>query len=612
MTVVTKLAPDLTAQVTAEVLIGADHAEPLAASLSALPVKRALFAVDSYFRDGWDDLLEVVPEPSALLHTHATLLLKPDAVAGRRLEAALDWLLEQGALVVAAERIRLDRHSTRAMWWYQWNVATRERRELADALVTAGESLLLVARLPDAPTPATLRLSNLKGPADPAKREPWQLRQRLDNDNFLINFVHTADEPADLIREFGILLDGPDRRRLFGEILAGGDQEQKARGIIEDLYRRQDAHDLSFAAAQERRQRNASHGPWDEIVIGTTLMTASVPDKTPLLTGVSTAQWEHRHALEVRPLSYDRTVPYGFVHKSGTTEVLVTDHTRVDAQTVVMAGELPAAHRYFSDLPPSKRLDLIPVLELCRQGCYVLAHGYYGAPDGERFILRELSGTLRPEAPGVSKVRVEVTVARAFQRDGRTAGLALDYKVTTVTGEELATAKSSLSWLNEETWAGIRAEGRAGHGLGEQIGAPDRTGPFPTPRVVGRTAEANVLLADTVFHRGVMTARLAPDLGNQAMFEHPQDHIPGMVLVEAARQAALWALSRHLVVPANRLMVTGLDTRFHLIGELDLATRCTATVTFNRSGRSTVRVTFAQAGVEIGAATIEVGRKEQP
>ena len=214
VTVVAKLAPGLAAEATPEVLIGADHAEPLAASLSALPVKRALFAVDSYFRDGWDDLLEVVPEPSALLHTHATLLLKPDAVAGRRLEAALDWLLEQGALVVAAERIRLDRHTTRAMWWYQWNVATRERRELADALVTAGESLLLVARLPDAPTPATLRLSNLKGPADPAKREPWQLRQRLDNDNFLINFVHTADEPADLVREFGILLDGPDRRRL--------------------------------------------------------------------------------------------------------------------------------------------------------------------------------------------------------------------------------------------------------------------------------------------------------------------------------------------------------------------------------------------------------------
>jgi hypothetical protein len=612
VTVVAKLAHGLTAEAAPEVLIGADHAEPLAASLSALPVKRALFAVDSYFRDGWDDLLEVVPEPSVLLHTHATLLLKPDAVAGRRLEAALDWLLEQGALVVAAERIRLDRHTTRAMWWYQWNVATRERRELADALVTAGESLLLVARLPDAPTPATLRLSNLKGPADPAKREPWQLRQRLDNDNFLINFVHTADEPADLIREFGILLDGPDRRRVFGELQAGEDQEQKARGIIEDLYRRQDAHDLSFAAAQERRQRDAAHGPWDEIVIGTTLMTASVPDKTPLLAGVSTAQWEHRHAQEVRPLRYDRTVPYGFVHKTGTTEVLVTDHARVDAQTVVMAGEIPVAHRYFSDLPPSKRLDLVPVLELCRQGCYVLGHGYYGAPDGARFILRELSGRLRPDAPAVSKVRVEVTVARAFQRDGRTTGLALDYKVTTVDGEELATAKSSLSWMNEPTWTGIRTEGRTQHGLGATIGAPDRTGAFPAPRAVGRTAETNVLLADPVFDQGVMTARLAPDPGNQAMFEHPQDHIPGMVLIEAARQAALWTLSRHLGVPASRLIVTGMDSDFRLIGELDLATECTTTVTFNRGGRSTAKVTFVQAGAAIGAATIEVVRKEKP
>jgi len=96
------------------------------------------------------------------------------------------------------------------------------------------------------------------------------------------------------------------------------------------------------------------------------------------------------------------------------------------------------------------------------------------------------------------------------------------------------------------------------------------------------------------------------------MFEHPQDHIPGMVLIEAARQAALWTLSRHLGVPASRLTVTGLDTDFRLIGELDLATRCNTTVTFNRSGRSTARVTFTQAEATIGAATIEVIRKEQP
>ena len=217
---------------------------------------------------------------------------------------------------------------------------------------------------------------------------------------------------------------------------------------------------------------------------------------------------------------------------------------------MVLAGEIPVAHRYFSDVPASKRLDLVPVLELCRQGCYVLGHGYYGAPDGARFILRELTGRLQPDAPAVPKVRVEVTVAKAFQRDGRTTGLALDYKVTTLDGEDCD--REILTVLDER--GDLERDPRRGQDQtrprrNDRRTRPDRSLPRAARR--RRSTETNVLLADPVFDQGVMTATAGPDPGNQAMFEHPQDHIPGMVLIEAARQAALWTLSRHLGVPAS-------------------------------------------------------------
>ncbi|MEO3784953.1 AfsA-related hotdog domain-containing protein [Actinocorallia sp. B10E7] len=597
-------APEEIPQVT----IGGEHAEPVPAVLSALPRKRALFSVDSYFRDGWDDLLEVVPDPWALLERHASLLLKPDAVAGRRLEAALEWLLEQDAVIVAAEAVTLDRHSTRAMWWYQWNVATKERRDLADALVGAGAGLLLVARLPEAPIPATLRLSNLKGPADPARREPWQLRHRLANDDFLVNFVHTADEPADLVREFGILLDGPDRRRVYADLVAGADKEAEARALVEELYRRSPGHDLSCELARKRRERGEPDEPWDSVVLGTAAMTPSVPGKTALLTGVTTAQWEHSHsgalAREPRPLRYGRALPGSLVHKDGLGEVFLTDHVATGSGGVLLAGELPVAHRFYNDLPTA-RLDLLSVLELCRQGCYVLAHGHHGVPLDTRFLLRELKGRLTapPEAARHRRVRIEVDVARRFG-----SGLALDYRVTTPDGEELATASSSFSWTDEDAWRGLRAAGRARHGLGEEVGASERTGLFPSARNVGRTHDGNVVLADLEWRRGETTARVAVDPANPAMFEHPQDHVPGMALLEAARQAALWTMSRHFGLPAGRLAVAGLDAGFSAMAELDVRLACTATVSADRGGKGAVIVRFVQDGVEPAEVMVEVVR----
>ncbi|MDX6739312.1 AfsA-related hotdog domain-containing protein [Actinocorallia sp. A-T 12471] len=603
---------------TPEMTIGAEHAEPVPAALSALPGKRALFAVDSYFRDGWDDLVETVPDPWSLLDVHATVLLTPDAVAGRRLEAALEWLLEQDAVIAAAEPLRLDRHSTRALWWYQWNVATRERRALTDLLASAGESLLLVARLPRAPIPATLRISQRKGSADPSRRERWQLRHRLDGPpsqiGTLITFAHTADEPADLVREFGILLDGPDRRRVYADLAAGVDREAEARALIAELYERVPGHDLSVPAARDRAERGTPVDPWDGVVLGGAAMVASPePDKAPLVTAVTTAQWEHLTAQPTRPLRFDRTLPYRLVHKAGPASVLLTDQLAAPGGAVLLAGELPTAHRFLNDLPRTGvGLDLAPILELTRQSCYVLAHAHHGAPDDARFALRGLRAALVPGASAHRRVRIEATVAEA-RRDGLDLtlrffgmdGLGMDGDGD---GVPLANAASSFTWMGEESWRAERAAGRARHGLGPEVGPPDMTGTFPAARAVGRSHDDNVILADPVWRPGTMTARVVMDPANPGLFDKPQDHITAVALMEAARQAALWATSRHLALPAGQLAVTALDSTHPGIGELDAALSCTARIVADRGGKASVAVSFAQDGVEVCAASAEVVR----
>jgi len=64
------------------------------------------------------------------------------------------------------------------------------------------------------------------------------------------NFVHTADEPADLVRELGLLFDAPQRRHVILETISGGKPD--ARGACQSLMSRCLHSDLDFSRAVNR------------------------------------------------------------------------------------------------------------------------------------------------------------------------------------------------------------------------------------------------------------------------------------------------------------------------------------------------------------------------
>jgi hypothetical protein len=124
---------------------------------------------------------------------------------------------------VAAAVADLDRHTTRWLWLYRFNVASVDRVRLHDLVNTAGPALFLILRDDrhgPGDVPATVRLTDLKGPSRPARRRPDQLRSRLGVSDRLVNYVHTSDEPADLLRELGILVPPAERRGFFAAIEA--------------------------------------------------------------------------------------------------------------------------------------------------------------------------------------------------------------------------------------------------------------------------------------------------------------------------------------------------------------------------------------------------------
>jgi hypothetical protein len=142
-----------------------------------------------------------------------------------------------------------------------------------------------------------------------------------------------------------------------------------------------------------------------------------------------------------------------------------------------------------------------------------------------------------PELLVADAVPTEVelrTVCRDIVRRGRVLG-GMRYDVTVLRdGKAMATAGAAFSCTSPAVHRRLRA------------GRPTTTDrvvpPAIDPAAVGHSDDRHVLLAEP--EPGSTSGigdrwELRVDTAHPTFFDHPVDHIPGMVLLEAARQAAL-------------------------------------------------------------------------
>ncbi|MET9628333.1 hypothetical protein ABZX92_12795 [Lentzea sp. NPDC006480] len=274
------------------------------AELTRSREKVAHYLVDPYFRAG---LRRVDLSTVAGL---TFVVLKPDAVAGRRLEPALEALRDNDFIVAGAWTFRFTPLLTREVWRYQFNIASWDRAAVVDLLLPSTDSLLLVLRdrtwTPGA-QPAASRLSALKGSADPARRRPDDLRSRLNGPTTLFNFLHTADEPADVVRELGLLELATGLSIL--DSLTG---EADPSALVARLHDEVPAHDLDrerswtrlaarpdYAGIARRRAWRellevppAAGALWDVLSVLTAEIDCNVPGLEPLVPTIGAAMWE--------------------------------------------------------------------------------------------------------------------------------------------------------------------------------------------------------------------------------------------------------------------------------------------------------------------------------
>jgi hypothetical protein len=308
---------------------------------------------------------------------------------------------------------------------------------------------------------------------------------------------------------------------------------------------------------------------------------------------MTTSTFRVERTTLVRYPKLTATVPKELVHRASVAEVMLTDWRRTDEARFSLTAQWPRGHSFFTPDEDGNHDPLIAA-ETIRQAGTLLAHAEFGVPLGHPFLVHDLDIAVHPEhlrvghAPAALELDLACTGVR--RRAGRLTGLSVRVVISRQ-GDVVATGGGSFSCLQPAVYQRIRGARPL-----------DDTGQLPlvapaAPQSVGRMSPRDVVLSPL---GEADRWQLRVDTRHPVLFDHPVDHVPGMLLMEAARQATAGLLGRSSLLPLR------IGVEFKQYVELDRP----CTVSARRAprqahpGTETVLVTAHQSGRPVFDAAV--------
>ncbi|WP_194819071.1 ScbA/BarX family gamma-butyrolactone biosynthesis protein [Nocardia sp. XZ_19_385] len=300
-----------------------------------------------------------------------------------------------------------------------------------------------------------------------------------------------------------------------------------------------------------------------------------------------------------------RTISRVLAHRCAVSEVFVTSLDRLGPNEFQAGAQLPRMHAYYSDHagPLGLRHDPLVVMEAARQAAIASTHEFFGVPPEMAFIVRTFNGTgsdtdVWETCTAPADLVMNVRVSAQHRRGGVPHGLDLVLEIA-CDGAPMMTVDGSFSWTTASRWNAMRSAFRDSLGLGQFRGSGALSERAPEA-LVGRENRRNVVIGPPRLEGRTARAALVADLAHPFLFDHQLDHIPGSLLIEAARQTALTLLPE-----LPRLLSVG--STFERFVELDCPAECVAEIIESEVGPTVVRCVIEQAGAEAARIDLEFG-----
>ncbi|MFG2114734.1 ScbA/BarX family gamma-butyrolactone biosynthesis protein [Streptomyces sp. NPDC048718] len=230
-----------------------------------------------------------------------------------------------------------------------------------------------------------------------------------------------------------------------------------------------------------------------------------------------------------------RPVPQELVHKLDRSEVLLTGWAPAGEDRVTVTAQWPRTHAFYA--PAAGNHDPMLLAESLRQCLPLISHAVYDVPFGHHLIWQHFSFEIDPDSMGVgggpTDLQLRITCSDITRRGGRLAALTMDVDVLR-DDWPVATAHTRFSCNSPAIYRRLRGEHYTEPGSAFPVPS-GASAPVVVPVLVDREQPGDVVLSPTAVPD---QWQLRVDASHPVLFDHPVDHAPGMLLLEAARQAA--------------------------------------------------------------------------
>ncbi|CAM5597195.1 ScbA/BarX family gamma-butyrolactone biosynthesis protein [Streptomyces atroolivaceus] len=290
------------------------------------------------------------------------------------------------------------------------------------------------------------------------------------------------------------------------------------------------------------------------------------------------------------------SVPMQWAHRERPQDVVPTHWKRLSEHRFLVEGNWPEEHPFFA--PVGGYHDPLLLVESMRQSTILLGHAAYDVPLDTHYLMHSLDFTCRPQHLLVGRkpdVEIEVGFDELTYRGHMLSGMRATVTVGR-DGREAGTGVSRINLISARAYRRVR-------GAFTQQPLPRQYAPDVPAQLVGRLRSEDVLLLPTgIWGHWILKI----DTGHRTLYQGPKDHVPGMVLIEAARQAAHATIGPSAFVPW-----TG-DNTFHRYAEFSRPLLMEVTDVSLSGADWTMKVTGHQDGQAVFTSVFSAGQPRRP
>ena len=283
-------------------------------------------------------------------------------------------------------------------------------------------------------------------------------------------------------------------------------------------------------------------------------------------------------------LNFQSTVPRRFVHRQAIAEVYITDCVPDGDGRFRVGAQWPRLHAFYRTC--SGHYDTMLLPETIRQCAIYLAHVRYAVPLDYKFTMQSMRVDASVDLLTIGSRPAEVTIDTRVTETARRQGILAAFTVTfefRMGNHIVGIGSAAANVLSPSAYERVRWQGSGARA----IGLAPQPNPVDPDAVCVRDPRAVVLGAHpSGSEHGKWLLRA--DLTHPVLFDHPLDHVPGALILEAARQSARLRLDQSCAE------VEVIDIGFRQFLELDAPTTVSARV---REGEEEwIDVEFSQWG----------------